>query len=1025
MKCPKCLFESPPDTNYCPKCGSRLSGEVLFTQTLTVGTPTKILAKGSVFAGKYKIDEEIGRGGMGIVYKAEDIKLKRTVALKFLPQELASYPEAEDRFLREAQAAAVLDHPNICTVYEAEEAEAMPYIAMAYIQGLNLREKIAKGALGPRQAVDLAVQIAEGLAAAHQKGIVHRDIKSGNIMITEGGQAKIMDFGLAKVSGEVQLTKEARTIGTIAYMSPEQARGEDLDHRTDLWSFGVVLYEMLTGQLPFRGDRESIILHSIMSVEPQPVRQLKPEIPIDIQKIIERALRKKREDRYATAAEMGRDLRRYLDKCRAEEAGFFNLRSLGLRMKRPAYFGPAVAVLVSLGFLTYSLIHRNAQVRWAREVALPRIEKYISTSDYSAAYRLAQEAGKYIAGDPRHQELAAQVAGPLSFKTDPPGADVFIKDYMDANAVWQKIGRSPLNKVNAPGGFQRWKASLSGYEPVEGTVLVQSAKTISNLTFPGEVMVKLDKTGTLPREMVRIQGGRFRPTLEEVDTGALPELEISDYLLDKYELTNKKYKEFIEAGGYKKPEYWTQAFIKDGRRLSWDAAMKIFVDKTGRRGPAIWELGDYPEGQDDFPVSGVSWFEAAAYAAFAGKSLPTIYHWNLAIVDPLDNDMGNADYMGFVLARSNFAGKGPAAVGTYQGISPRGIYDMAGNVKEWCFNEVREGQRLILGGGWNEDNYVVADGDRYDPFSREANFGFRCMKLITEDDSSKEAAKSVSPLPPPQLGNLKPCSDEVFAIYKKLYDYNKSPLNSKVESREDLTKYTRMEKVSFDAAYGDERVTVYLFFPRTGTPPFQAAIHVPGASAYELSRFIDYPSRDFVDCMTKSGRAFVFPIMYGYFERRLSPEKRQRITWLEQRIFRVKDFRRTIDYLETRSDIDTRKLCYHGLSMGASGGGIIPAIEGRIKAAVLLSGGYTRGMHPEFSQVNFAPRIKIPILMLNGKYDLTYPVETSIKPLFQMFGTPEKDKFLKFYETSHSVWLKNEVIKDELDFLDKYLGPAK
>jgi formylglycine-generating enzyme required for sulfatase activity/dienelactone hydrolase len=1025
MKCPKCLFESPPETNFCPRCGSRLSGEALFTQTLTVGTPTRILAKGSIFAGKYKIDEEIGRGGMGIVYKAEDVKLKRTVALKFLPQELASYPEAKDRFLREAQAAAVLDHPNICTVYEAEEAEAIPYIAMAYIEGLNLREKIAKGPLELKQAVDLAVQIAEGLAAAHQKGIIHRDIKSGNIMLTKGGQAKIMDFGLAKVAGEVQLTKEARTIGTIAYMSPEQARGEDLDRRTDLWSFGVVFYEMLTGQLPFRGDRESIILNSIMSVEPQPVRQLEPEIPVELQKTIERALKKKREDRYATADEMSTDLRRYLDKCRAEEAGFFNLRSLALRMTHPAYFVPAAAVLVGLGFLTYSLVHRNAQVRWAKEVALPQIEKYISTSDYTAGFRLAKEAGKYIANDPRYQELAAQVAGTLTVQTDPPGADIFIKDYMDPDATWQKIGRSPLDKVKAPGGFQRWKASLSGYEPVEGAVTVESMKIIPNLTFPAEVMVKLDKIGTLPREMARIRGGQFKPTLENIDTGILPELEISDYLFDKYEVTNKKYKEFIEAGGYRRPEFWTQAFIKGGHRLSWDAAMKIFVDKTGRPGPAAWELGDYPEGQDDFPVTGVSWFEAAAFAAYAEKNLPTIYHWNWAIVDPRETHIQDSGYVGFLLSRSNFAGKGPAAVGTYQGISPKGIYDMAGNVKEWCFNEVTGGQRLILGGGWNEESYVTRYVDCYDPFSREANFGFRCMKLITKDEPSKEAAKSVSSVPPPDLGNLKPCSDEVLTIYKKLYDYNKSPLNSKVESREDLTKYTRMEKVSFDAAYGDERVTVYLFFPRTGTPPYQTVIYWPGGGAMMVSHFFDYASKESADRITKSGRVFVFPVIYGLFERRLSPEKLQRMTSLEQRIFRIKDFRRTIDYLEARPDIDIRKLSYEGLSGGAVLGGFIPAIESRIKAAVLLSGGYAPDIPPEISQVNFAPRIKIPILMLNGKYDLVFPVETRIKPFFRMFSTPEKDKFLKLYETGHSVWLKNEIIRDELDFLDKYLGPAK
>jgi formylglycine-generating enzyme required for sulfatase activity/dienelactone hydrolase len=707
-----------------------------------------------------------------------------------------------------------------------------------------------------------------------------------------------------------------------------------------------------------------------------------------------------------------------------ERAGIFNIRSFLRIIRKPLVTIPAVLVLISLGFLVYSVLNRQAKVRWARDVALPQIEKFINASDYTASFKLAKQAAKYLAEDPKFKELASQVTGTISVQTDPPGAEIFIKDYMDQEDAWQGVGRSPLDKVKVPGGFQRWKAILPGYEPVEGAVTVESMKIIPNLTFAAELKIKLDKIGTLPPEMVRVQGDTFIPTLDRTNILVLPKLEIPDFLLDKYEVTNRKYKRFIEGGGYKKPEYWMQKFVKDGHEISRDSAMRLFVDKTGRPGPANWELGDYPEGQDDFPVTGVSWFEAAAYAAFAGKSLPTIYHWNFAVVDAHENDLQTAGFVGFVLVRSNFSGKGPAAVGSYKGISPRGIYDMAGNVKEWCFNEVLEGRRLILGGGWNEEKYQLRTADSYDPFSREVNFGFRCMKLISEDESSKEAAKTLSPVPAPDLSNLKPCSDEVFSIYKKLYNYNKLPLNSKVESREDMTKYTRMEKVSFDAAYGDERVTVYLFFPRAGNPPFQAVIFYPGGGGTLVSRFFDYASRDSADRMTKSGRAFICPVLYSYYERKLSPEKLQRTTDLERRVLTVKDFRRTIDYLETRNDIDIDKLSYEGLSTGAWMGGIIPAVEPRIKAAVLLGGGYFE-LPPEISPVNFAPRIKIPILMLNGRFDLVFPLETSAKPFLELLGTPEKDKSLKLYETSHSVWLKNEVIRDELDFLDKYLGPIK
>jgi len=216
----------------------------------------------------YNIIEKLGEGGMGVVYKAEDSRLKRDVAIKFLPRHIAGNAEERERFKIEAKAAAALNHPNIATIYAIEEVDGEMFIVMEFIDGKELRDIVgATGPVAPTDAIEYATQIASGLQAAHAKGVTHRDIKSSNIMVTESGQVKIMDFGLAKIAGGAQLTKDHSTLGTAAYMSPEQARGEPVDQRTDIWSFGVVLYEMLTGQLPFRGVYEQAVIYSILNEE--------------------------------------------------------------------------------------------------------------------------------------------------------------------------------------------------------------------------------------------------------------------------------------------------------------------------------------------------------------------------------------------------------------------------------------------------------------------------------------------------------------------------------------------------------------------------------------------------------------------------------------------------------------------------------------------------------------------------------------------------------------------------------------
>jgi len=258
----------------------------------------------------YRIFEPLGGGGMGIVYRAEDTRLGRTVALKFLPPELNRDPVAKARFLQEARTASALDHPNICTIYDVgETADARLYLSMPCYDGETLREHIERGPLPLDDAMDIAWQAARGLAKAHRHGIVHRDIKPANLMVTADGVVKILDFGIAKLAGAAGLTRTGLPLGTPAYMAPEQMKGDDVDARTDLWSLGVVLYEMLTGRRPFPGDHEVVVRHGILNVQPEPVSKLRPELPRELDSILAGLLAKEPKDRYATAESLLHDLR--------------------------------------------------------------------------------------------------------------------------------------------------------------------------------------------------------------------------------------------------------------------------------------------------------------------------------------------------------------------------------------------------------------------------------------------------------------------------------------------------------------------------------------------------------------------------------------------------------------------------------------------------------------------------------------------------------------------------------------------
>ncbi len=663
---------------------------------------------------------------------------------------------------------------------------------------------------------------------------------------------------------------------------------------------------------------------------------------------------------------------------------------------RPPLQRPRILIPILLGTLFLLALagawyyRRGAPARWAREVALPEAIRLVSakndTAD-AAAFALLYRALQILPQDPALNRILHQISHPVPIRTTPPGASVYIKPYRSPDAEWIFIGQSPLKDFLLPEAFFRWRVTKPGYRTVEAGVGIQG---------PG-INFTLDPEGSIPAEMVHVPGGG--------------PLHLNDFWMDKYEVTNKEFKSFVDKGGYQNRQYWHQEFAKNGRVLSWEQAMQEFRDATGQPGPSTWEVGAYPRGHDDFPVNGVSWYEAAAYAEFAKKQLPTVHHWERAASQ-------NSIYSD-ILQFSNFDGRGPVRVGSRQGIGAFGTYDMAGNVKEWCWNAVGT-RRYILGGGWSESRaFYIRQQDALSPFDRSPANGFRCVRYpggALPDELTRPVDDRR------EYRTEKPVSDSAFRILQSVYSYDRTELKAVTESTDESSPYWRVERITFDAAYDHQRVIAWLYLPRNAKPPYQTIIFFPAGHSRVVAS-IDEAEIRRMDFLITGGRAVLFPEYQGTFGRR--PQNPPGPSGLrDQMIQQCKDFQRSVDYLETRPDIAHDQLGFFGISQGSKMGMIALAVEHRIRAAAIAEAGlWFTTPAPEVDEINFAPRIRIPILMMSGRDDFAFPMETSQVPLFRLLGTPEKDKRHVLFESGHR-GPTHEYIKETLDWFDRYLGPV-
>ena len=975
----------------------------------------------SALGDRYTIQRELGRGGMATVYLARDVKHDRDVAIKVLDPELTAAISGE-RFHREIQIQAKLRHPHVVTLLDSGDADGLLYYVLTYVEGESLRERLARAPLDPGEALRLWREVVDGIAYAHRHGVAHRDIKPDNVLLTEG-HALVADFGVAKfLSAPTDgaggtLTGVGIAVGTPAYMAPEQIAGTaDVDHRADIYALGVLGYEMIARRPPFVATSAQSLFAAHITEPPPRLEQLDPNVSPRLAAIIHRCLEKDPDARWRSADELLAALDSAVTPIPGERGSVSQRVTRSPRSGRQLGIGVAAAALV-LGATGYAIAREQSRVRWAREVALPDVRRLTDARVADSAFLVANAARRILPRDAELEQLWRRNMTTVPASAVPAGARIFWTAFRGDTASWIPADAAENDSIRLP-----------VQPPVSAAFVVlkiekRGARTVLlplTALRAARVAIALDGAGT-DTAMASVPVG---PVLLATTAGETRTVEMGAFAIDRFEVTNEQYKRFVDAGGYTQRELW-DPFAGDSRPIPWDVGIRRFTDRTGRPGPATWEAGSFPSGQERFPVSGVSWYEAAAYARFAGKELPTIHQWRTAA-----GFAGSA----WILPRSNFESDRARAVGL-GGMGPFGTFDMAGNVREWCINaEAHGSRRHILGGAWNDNSWAFSDRSTADPFDRSPTNGMRLVRNIGQD-SNTAILTAPAPRGVRDYSRERPVSDAEFRSLAHLYDYDRGPLNARIERSDSGGADWIRQTVSFETAYG-ERMPAHLLLPKRARPPFQAIVFGPGANGFNGG-----PSEVLLTSLPfllHSGRAVMYPVLKNTFERlgsretfatgavhNMSGELIGPNTYRDQIVMMMKDVRRSVDYLTSRPDIDSTKLAYLGYSWGARVGPIALAIEPRFRVGLLHLGGLmTAPRRPEADEFNFLPRVKVPTLVMSGRYDDVFPFDRTVEPYFRLLGSPAEQKRHVVYPTQHFL-PRDQQIAETLNWLDKYFGAPR